>query len=146
MALEPGDPTASKLLYVPGTIPAGDEDEVNWNALTAAKGAWENDTDGCGATVPQMRIESGWTGVRGGALILGMRALGWHVVRVNVIANSNLGTSVCATADRGSFNINRIARCGDSRESTVYRRHYRVRATSANGDGAWSNVVELTSN
>ncbi|MCY3969194.1 MAG: hypothetical protein OXG74_04645 [Acidobacteria bacterium] len=25
-------------------------------------------------------------------------------------------------------------------------RHYRVRATSANGDGAWSNVVELTSN
>ena len=45
-----------------------------------------------------------------------------------------------------SSNFSSTARSWSVTTPSGLLRHYRVRATSANGDGAWSNVVELTSN
>ncbi len=45
-----------------------------------------------------------------------------------------------------SLNFSSSARSWSVTTPSGLVRHYRVRAASANGDGAWSNVVELTSN
>ena len=44
-----------------------------------------------------------------------------------------------------SSNISSSARSWSVTTPSGLLRHYRIRAVSANGDGAWSNVVELTS-